>query len=261
MELVWCGVGLAVLTALTTAIHRWAGLAIGWAPAVAALRAVVQLAVVATLLHGVLTVPWTVLAFIALMLTTASLTSGRRLRELPGGRRASAVGIVAGASVTVLLVLGLHLVAWETRYLVSVAGVIIGNSMSAATLAGRMFLRSVRERADEIQGWMALGARPPQAYAEVARTAVRETLVPTIDQTASTGMVTLPGAFVGALFGGASPLQAAQFQLVVLIGIMLTQSITALTVARAASTSPVIPLEPWTQTRVAASAGLPAPPR
>lgn len=103
-----------------------------------------------------------------------------------------------------LLVLGLHLVAWETRYLVSVAGVIIGNSMSAAILAGRMFLRSVRERADEIQGWMALGARPSQAYAEVARTAVRETLVPTIDQTASTGMVTLPGAFVGRCSGSQS---------------------------------------------------------
>ena len=143
------------------------------------------------------------------------------------------------------LALALQLVAWESRYIVSVSGVIIGNSMSAATLAGRLFLRSVRERADEVEGWLALGARPAQACAEIARTAVRETLLPTLDQTASTGMVTLPGAFVGALFGGASPLQAAQFQLVVLIGIMLTQSVTALAVVRAASASPVIPLEPW----------------
>jgi putative ABC transport system permease protein len=34
--------------------------------------------------------------------------------------------------------------------------------------------------------------------------------------------VTLPGAFVGAVFGGASPIVAAEFQLVVLAGILLT---------------------------------------
>ena len=33
---------------------------------------------------------------------------------------------------------------------------------------------------------------------------MRESLIPNLDQTKSTGLVTLPGAFVGALFGGAT---------------------------------------------------------
>jgi len=53
--------------------------------------------------------------------------------------------------------------------------------------------------------------------------------------------VTLPGAFVGALFGGASPLVAAQFQLVVLVGIGLTTVLTALVVSAMASRSPYVP--------------------
>lgn len=40
------------------------------------------------------------------------------------------------------------------------------------------------------------------------------------DQTKTTGLVTLPGAFVGAIFGGVSPLEAGRFQIVVLAAIM-----------------------------------------
>jgi putative ABC transport system permease protein len=39
--------------------------------------------------------------------------------------------------------------------------------------------------------------------------------------------VTLPGAFVGAIFGGVSPLEAGRFQIVVLAAIMAAGTITA----------------------------------
>jgi hypothetical protein len=38
--------------------------------------------------------------------------------------------------------------------------------------------------------------------------------------------VTLPGAFVGAVFAGASPLQAAEFQMVVLAAILAAGALT-----------------------------------
>ena len=243
VELVWFALGLAVIVALTIVLQRWARLGLGSGPAVAAARAVVQLSVIAVLLRGVLSVPWTVVLFVVLMASTASVTAGHRVHELYDGRRAAFMGVVAGALVAVVLVFGLHLVQFDTRYVVSVAGIVIGNCMSAATLAGRGFLRGARARSAEVEAWLALGARPAQAFDDVGRVAVREALLPTIDQTASTGVVTLPGAFVGALFGGASPMQAARFQLVVLVGLMLAQTVTALVVVRVAGRSPVIPVE------------------
>jgi putative ABC transport system permease protein len=63
-------------------------------------------------------------------------------------------------------------------------------------------------------------------------------MLPGLDQTKSTGLVTLPCAFVGALFGGASPAQAAQFQLVVLAGIALAMLITGVTVTRLVGRTP-----------------------
>jgi putative ABC transport system permease protein len=39
--------------------------------------------------------------------------------------------------------------------------------------------------------------------------------------------VTLPGAFVGVLLGGGSPLQAGAVQLLVLVGLLLAEAIAA----------------------------------
>ena len=233
-------VGLLVLTGLTVALQRWARVRLGWTPLTSILRATLQLAVVAALLSGVLATGWTVALFVLLMLTTATLTSGGRVSELHHGRRAALVAVVTGALVTIVLVFALHLMDWTVRYLVAVAGIVIGNAMSATTLAGRQFRTLARERSDEIQGWLALGATPRQAHDDVVRHAVHEMLIPNLDQTRSTGLVTLPGAFVGAIMGGASPLDAAKFQLVVLAGIALTMTIAGIIVSRVASGSPTI---------------------
>ena len=115
------------------------------------------------------------------------------------------IGVAAGAGVALVADLRAAAGRPRVRYLVAVAGIIIGNAMSAATLAGRNFLRSDTARRDEIEAWLSLGATPSQAHLEIGQEAVRESLLPTLDQTQSTGLVTLPGAFVGALFGGATP--------------------------------------------------------
>ena len=210
------GARLLVPVAVTVGLARAAGIGLGWTPLWSLLRASLQLTVVALLLRGILTVEWTVIAFLALMASTASWTASGRLRELWHGRRAAVLGVVSGAAMSLLLIFALGLVDLQVRYVVATAGIVIGNSMSAATLSGRNFLHAARLRREEVEGWLALGAPPALAHREIGREAVREALLPNLDQTRSTGLVTLPGAFVGALFGGASPAEAAQFQLVVL---------------------------------------------
>ena len=234
------GAGLLVLVIATVAIAWRSGVDLGWTPLTALARAVLQLSVVALLLRGILTVPWTVVAFLALMLATASWTAAGRIDELWHGRRTALIGVVAGAAVSLAAIFALRLVDLEARYVVAVAGIVIGNAMSAATLSGRNFLRGVRHRRDEVEGWLSLGATPAQAHREIGQEAVRESLLPNLDQTRSTGLVTLPGAFVGALFGGASPAVAAQFQLVVLAGIALSMTVTGVIVTRLLGRSPYV---------------------
>ena len=237
------GLGLLTITAITLGLARWAGVGLGLFPLWAILRAVVQLTVVALLLRGILAVPWTVVLFLVLMLTTASWTSARRIRELWHGRRIAVAGVLSGATAALVVIFGLRLVDPDVRDLVAVAGIVIGNAMTAATLAGRNFRRTSVARREEIEAWLSLGATPSQAHEEIGHEAVRESLLPTLDQTKSTGLVTLPGAFVGALFGGASPIEAAQFQLVVLAGIALAMTVTGVVVSLMAGRTPYVVAE------------------
>ncbi|RAG60894.1 ABC transporter permease, partial [Burkholderia multivorans] len=86
--------------------------------------------------------------------------------------------------------------------------------------------------------------QPRRAGKRLRQTAVREALLPNFDQTKNTGLVTLPGAFVGALFAGAAPLEAAQFQIVVLTAIMLAGPITAVVATQVPSGDALKPAEP-----------------
>lgn len=72
---------------------------------------------------------------------------------------------------------------------------------------------------------MALGLLDRDARLEVARPAASDALLPGLDQTRTVGLVTLPGAFVGMLLGGASPLLAGAVQLFVLVALMAVQAV------------------------------------
>ena len=236
------GVAIVLIAVTTAALARLTHIALGWASVTAILRAILQLAVIALALRGILAAPATVVLFALVMLATASLTAGGRVGELWQGRRAATLGVVTGSSVAVTLVFLLQLVPFGARYIVAIGGIVIGNSMSAATLAGRNFLRSARARQGEIEGWLALGAPPPRAVQDIVRDSVRESLLANLDQTRATGMVTLPGAFVGALFGGLDPVAAAVFQLTVLSAVALAMLISALVVTHWVAQARILPV-------------------
>lgn len=227
--------GLSVFLIGTLALQRWAKLRIGLQPLIAGIRAVVQLAVLAAVLQGVFSHAWTAALMLVLMMTIASATSSRRLAELPYGTQAAVAGIVTSAILTIALVFGMQIMDLTVSNFIAIGGIITGNSMTAATLAGRRFIATSREHRGEIEGWLALGARPQKAFERVSRLSIEEMLLPKIDQTKNTGLVTMPGAFVGALIGGASPVEAARFQLVVLISIMFAQTLCGIIVTRIAS--------------------------
>jgi putative ABC transport system permease protein len=219
--------GVVVLVTAAVLILRFAEVGLGWLPIVAIVRALVQLALIALILQGALNAWWSVAAFIALMLTTASLTSLRRARDLPGGRVGAVVGVVVGALVTLGLVLALGLVDREFERVIAIARIVIGNSMTIATLSMRRFAANLRTGVGEVEAWLSLGAGPRRSVQRLRQDSIREALLPNLDQTKNTGLVTLPGAFVGALFGGASPIEAAQFQIVVLAALVLAGALTA----------------------------------
>jgi putative ABC transport system permease protein len=225
-EWVRLAVGLAALLAIATGVSVAGRLGRHRDLLVAALRAVLQLAFVAAALRGVFAAPLTSAAVVAVMFTVATWTAARRLRGVEAALPAVMLSCGAGAAVVIAIIVALPTLDRDVRTFVAVSGIVLGGTMTAATLAGRHLREGLHRRRDEVEAWLSIGATPRQAVREVARWAASEALVPALDQTRTVGLVTLPGAFIGALLGGASAVQAARFQVVVLVGLLAAEVIT-----------------------------------
>ena len=233
--------GSVVLLALTAVVLTSAGVRLGRAPYLAVLRGALQLAVVGVVLRGVLSVPPTGAAVLAVMLATASWTATSRIHGFERVGRSVVLAIIAGAATALTVTFAVGVLPFQGRYVIALGGIVIGNAMTGATLAGRQLRAGLIARRDEVEAWLSVGATPRQAVLDIARQAAGEALVPALDQTRTTGLVTLPGAFIGALLGGANPTQAARFQLVVLVTIIAAQSIVAVLIVRLLGAPQVLP--------------------
>ena len=223
---------LALLVLLAVTASTLGGLGVAREQLTAAARAVVQLAVVSLLIAAVLGSVWWSLGFALLMFSVASWTAGRRIdaphRQLPWIGLAIAAGVVP----VLALILGSGVVPFNGAGLIPTAGIVIGGAMTAATLTGRRAYDELRGRLGSYEAGLALGLTSPDAAMEVVRPTAKEALIPGLDQTRTVGLVTLPGAFIGVLLGGGTPVEAGAAQLMVLIGLMAAQSVTSAVLLR-----------------------------
>ncbi len=229
---------LLVLTALAAAGGRLSGLGQDRPVVVAALRATVQLAAVSAVLVAVVRSLALSACFVALMLVVAAITSAGRASGLPlkapgrGARVGSAaIPIAIGALPVVALILISGTVPLRGVTVIPIAGILIGGAMTATSLAGRRLHEELETNRGQVEAALALGFVRRDAVLLMARRVAASALVPPLDQTRTVGLVTLPGAFVGVLLGGGSPLQAGAAQLLVLVGLLAAEVASVWTVA------------------------------
>ncbi|TDW30304.1 ABC transporter permease [Cryobacterium psychrophilum] len=203
-----------------------------FAPPRALLRGALQLAAISLVLSGIINNPVWVGVGLFVMFAAAVATVTQRIGMSAQHLLSVAAAMGLGVGVTLGVVFAAGAIDFSPRYVLAIGGIVIGNAMSIATLTGRRFRESVGDHWDEVEGWLALGATPRQAARDLAGRAVYFAMIPSTDQTKTTGLVTLPGAFVGAIFGGASPLEAGRFQIVVLAGILCAGSIAGVILMR-----------------------------
>lgn len=218
-------IALAALLVLALAAHRVNGYRLEGPVLVAAARAVAQLAVVALLIRAVLGDLWLSWLLVLVMFAMGVLTTSRRVdaaRAWPWAALAMAAGVVPVLAAVLLS----GAIPMEGIAIIPVAGIILGNTMTGHTLIGRRAFAALREEVDQYEACLSLGMLPSQAIAEIIHRRAPEALYPGLDQVKTTGVVTLPGAFIGVMLGGGTPVQAATAQALVLFGIMAAQAIT-----------------------------------
>lgn len=245
VEIGWqLGAALTALVLLGVVANIIGRIGVQRSVAWAAVRAIVQLAAVSLILAAALSHVATAIAFVCVMFGIAVYTTGKRTDVLrSGGWRWSALAMASGALPVLAVVFGFGVAPLNGPGIVPIASIIVGNMMTAHTLFGRRAFADLRNNIPTYEAALSIGLLRSDAIAMVTQPNLREALVPALDQTRTVGLVTLPGAFIGVLLGGGSPLQAGAAQVLVLVGVLAGQSLTIAVAERFARQGRLLPAD------------------
>ena len=186
------------------------------------LRMFVQLMIVGYLLHLVFALESAlpVLLILVVMTGFAVQTIGARVEtKMPNFYRVVGAAILFGCGGMTFffctLVIGLE--PWyDPRYLIPLAGMVIGNSMTGASLAAERLAAEFRERREEIETALCLGSSVKLAAEPAVSSAFRAALIPSVNAMAAMGLVFLPGMMTGQILSGTEPLIAVKYQIAIM---------------------------------------------
>lgn len=114
---------------------------------------------------------------------------------------------------------------YSAQYLIPLAGMLLGNSLSGNIVALQTFFTALNHRHSEYEAAISLGASTKLATLPFVQEAIKKSLAPTLASMATSGLVTLPGMMTGQILGGASPLIAIKYQVMIMIAIFVMLSI------------------------------------
>lgn len=231
----WVGLALSlVLVAVAGGLSAALRLGVEKDILVATVRMIVQLAIVGGLLTLVISPGrsiWWSWLWVVLMIGYAADVTARRAPTVPGLRRLALGAFTVAAVVTMLVLFGLHIFPMNGRTVVPLAGMMVGNSMTATLLAGRRVVEEITDKRDQVEARLALGHDVRSVSRTYVRSALRSALLPQIERTKAIGIVFLPGAMTGLILAGASPSDAVMVQAVVMFLVLAAAATTTVVVA------------------------------
>jgi putative ABC transport system permease protein len=201
--------------------------------ALAVVRMTVQLLFVGVYLQIIfrLNNAWFNLAWLLVMIGVADVSvlrgCGFRVRRfwLP-----LFTALAVGVAIPLMMLIGLalnrpHLM--EARYVIPIAGMILGNCLRANIVGIGRFYQDIRSSEKAYLHSLAQGASLSEAVRPFIRAAFQAALAPTTATMATIGLVSLPGMMTGVILGGTDPATAIRYQIAIMLCIF---SGTAMTV-------------------------------
>ncbi len=109
---------------------------------------------------------------------------------------------------------------FDARYLIVLGGLLLGNSMRGNIVAINSFYDGLRRDYKRYLYLLACGATVSEATLPLLRKSIKLALQPTLAAMATMGIVSLPGMMTGVILGGAGPMVAIKYQIMIMIGIL-----------------------------------------
>ncbi len=220
------------MAAIAIAIAAWQELGLTLELSLATARTTLQLLMLGVILQVVFTWrnPLILIVVLLVMVSLAAVVARNRISRKVPGLLMLVWGAIALSTALTLLYINLLVLrqpaVWSNpQYLIPLGGMMMGNAMNAAAIAGERFVSLIEHHPLEIETYLSLGATPRQALANYRKQAIRAGTVRIVNSMMVVGLVTLPGVVTGQLLSGANPIDAAAYQMLVMFAIVLTDFI------------------------------------
>ncbi len=210
--------GAVLLVFAAASISKWQDVDLEKDMLVALVRSFVQLIAIGFALDWIFNSDSIFLIFlpVLIMIGIAGYTAAQRAEGVPHGKLVATTSVLTGATLTIATLIAVRVFPLEARYIIPIAGMIVGNSMNVTALVMNRLRDDLEIQRLEIETALALGATAKQAMHGQLRRALRTGMTPMVMTTKTAGLISLPGAMTGMILAGASPLEAVQLQLVVM---------------------------------------------
>jgi putative ABC transport system permease protein len=226
------------LIAISIALLQWQRVGIGGQMALAAARSILQLLVMGFGLQVIwqLDNPLVSVGGIGVLAIATTIAANNRI----GDKVNSLLPIVGGAIFTGLIVAVGYIILvvirpnnWhQPQYLLACVGISLGYLLNNTAIAGERLIGEIDRHQAEIETRLSLGATPAQAIESYRQIAIKSALLPTIDTLMVAGLVTIPGFLSGELITSVQPVNAAGYQIVVMLMVMAGNTISTILVTR-----------------------------
>lgn len=196
----------------------------------ATIRSIIQLLAVGYILKFVFDTQSYMYIFlmVALMIVVATLNARKKGKGIKGITWKIALTLIVIEFVTQGVLLGFTIVPATAQYIIPISGMMIGNSMVLSILFLNRFTAEITSHQNEIELILSLGGTPKQAIHRQLINAVKASMIPTIESQKTIGLVQLPGMMSGQIIGGADPIQAVQFQLLIIFALLTTATLSSI---------------------------------
>ena len=119
---------------------------------------------------------------------------------------------------------------WNPQYIITIGGMILGNSMTANSLCLKTFYELIQDQHQRINALLCVGSSPKQILFPFLQKSVDTAILPTINSMISIGIVHLPGMMTGSILSGSVPFVAILYQIAIMIAICVANLLSSFAV-------------------------------
>lgn len=164
---------------------------------------------------------WVLLMAMVMLLLAGYEVMHRQHRRFTGvwsyGMGTGAIFLSSFSLTLLTLLLIIQADPWYApQYAIPLLGMILGNTMNGIALGLDRLTQSAWEQREIIENRLMLGEPWPKTIADIRRDSIRTGLIPIINAMAAAGVISLPGMMTGQILAGASPLEAVQYQVLIM---------------------------------------------